>query len=485
MVEVPLKIKFDGSESDAGFAKIKSTGSEVAASLKGAFAMVGVGLGLGEIVNSLKATYAEIAREESAWMKLNLQVTKFGASGQQIDSIRSKIEGLKRATGTEDEDIANAFARMLAMTGDVAGALDNLSLVMDVNATYGKGLEASAAAVANVMTGQLKAAGQLVPELKNLVRENGDLTGSAEGAALAMGKLREAVVDAEKMGQSGEGSARKLSTALRDLGKSAFEAFIGFENWKMGLDWLKDKVDSLTDAINRLHNADVGATSALVSAYPNLGYFTAPDTDIRDAGLGMGPRGGPRPGAPSIPAGSPGPYGPDAYGPSLPDGAEWDGSRWYSKEAWQDELRGAGRSSFHRNLGTADMSDSDPRARRYSTRFNRGVSADFSFDLKQREDPMKGLDEERQRMEQALQDSRDRLVANMESAFSAMRGGWKSSIDWMASYMLKKLVLEKIANAVLPGSGAAAAVGKSLGGGQAYGAAGAAQRAMALRASRG
>jgi hypothetical protein len=106
---------------------------------------------------------------------------------------------------------------------------------------------------------------------------------------------------------------------------------------------------------------------------------------------------------------------------------------------------------------------------------------------------MKQMDDAQKKIEETLQSARDSLASQMESAFSAMRGGWKSSIDWMADYMLKKL-FAKMAMSMIPGLGpAASAAGSGIVetpglfpyAEKSFGAAGTLQKAAAWRNARG
>jgi len=130
-----------------------------------------------------------------------------GANEKQIQSMDDQIQKMQFATAIADDDLRNAYAKLLVPVKDNQAAFEALAVATDVAAYYGKDLDTVASAMAKALGGNNTALTKLIPGLKkvaNPVKYLGEVFGgTAEVMADASPWKRIEVIFgdvAEKMG---------------------------------------------------------------------------------------------------------------------------------------------------------------------------------------------------------------------------------------------------------------------------------------------
>lgn len=173
-------------------------------SLKGLFK----GIGIAAAVTAF-TKFSKAADEDNLSLaRLTLSMNRLtGANEAQIKALDEQIQKMQFATGVADDDLRNAYAKLLVPVKDTQAAFEALSVATDVAAYYGKDLDTVASAMAKALGGNNTALNKLIPGLKkvaNPVKYLGEVFGgTAEVMADASPWKRIEVIFgdlAEKMG---------------------------------------------------------------------------------------------------------------------------------------------------------------------------------------------------------------------------------------------------------------------------------------------
>lgn len=94
------------------------------------------------------------AEDEAAQKQLSASIrASTTATDLQIKGVEDYIDKTQRAKGVADDELRLAFGRLVRATGDVTKAQDLLNLSLDLSASTGKSVEATANAVAKAQEG--------------------------------------------------------------------------------------------------------------------------------------------------------------------------------------------------------------------------------------------------------------------------------------------------------------------------------------------
>lgn len=173
-------------------------------SLRGLFKGVGIAAAITAFTSFSKAA----DQDNLSLARLTLSMNRLtGANEKQIQAMDDQIQKMQFATGVADDDLRNAYAKLLVPVKDNQAAFEALSVATDVAAYYGKDLDTVASAMAKALGGNNTALNKLIPGLKkvsNPVKYLGEVFGgTAEIMADASPWKRIEVIFgdvAEKMG---------------------------------------------------------------------------------------------------------------------------------------------------------------------------------------------------------------------------------------------------------------------------------------------
>lgn len=183
---IPLKAIFDNK----GFKEAQKEMGSLGKTFKKTLGAVGVGVGLGAIVNSLTAAGKAAAYDAKAQGLLALALRNtVGATDAQITANERFITQLQNSTGILDDQLRPALATAVRATGDLTKAQGLLTLATDVSAGTGKDLELVTKAIARAMDGNVTGLQKLVPGFKKGADVVGQLETKFAGAAEAAADL--------------------------------------------------------------------------------------------------------------------------------------------------------------------------------------------------------------------------------------------------------------------------------------------------------
>ncbi|MDI6756445.1 MAG: hypothetical protein QME32_00315 [Endomicrobiia bacterium] len=146
------------------------------------------------VTSFLKSSVAEAMQAEAVQAKLQHQIEAAGVSwatyGGQIDSVIQKVSDYAIV---QDEQVKAALQRLVLVTNDVTGSMNNLQLTVDLATARGIDMETAAMLVGKAMAGNLDVVGRFIPEIYDLNESLGKNATSAEKSAAALKLLHERV----------------------------------------------------------------------------------------------------------------------------------------------------------------------------------------------------------------------------------------------------------------------------------------------------
>lgn len=183
---IPLKTVLDNS----GLKKTQSEFGKLGKSLKTALGAVGVGIGIGQLTQQLKAAGKAAAEDAKSQGLLALALRNtVGATDEQIASVETQITKFQNLAAVADDDIRPAFAQLTRATGDVAAATGLMQVALDVSAATGRDVNAVAIALGRAYNGNTTALTRLGVNVKGVTDPIGKLASEFEGAAEAAADL--------------------------------------------------------------------------------------------------------------------------------------------------------------------------------------------------------------------------------------------------------------------------------------------------------
>ena len=248
-----------------------------------AFAALAVGAAAAGAV-LFKAAQAAAADQAAQVELANAIKASTTASNLQIKGLEEFIDKTQRATGVADDNLRPALGRLVRATGDVTKAQDLLNLSLDLSASTGKSVEATANALAKAQEGSFGALAKLgvgydAATLKaaGFEKVQGMLEDRFGGSAAEKAATYEGVVARLKitLGELEESIGYKVLPILTKLGESAVriaEAF-GLKGAAGGVNQLGKEITTLgTDAdgmintFGKIYNSIAGLVNGIMNA---------------------------------------------------------------------------------------------------------------------------------------------------------------------------------------------------------------------------
>jgi hypothetical protein len=157
---IEVQIIGDASRLEKSFRQASDSGSRFGSALSklGTMAKLGTaGLTAGVVVGLKKSVDAAI-EAEAAQRRMLSALDQAGVSYQQYGSaIEAAVQKTSRLAAVDDEQLQDAFSRLVRTTGDVKQSLEGMSLAADIARARGISLEASTKMVERAMLGNEQA----------------------------------------------------------------------------------------------------------------------------------------------------------------------------------------------------------------------------------------------------------------------------------------------------------------------------------------
>jgi hypothetical protein len=290
---IPIITEFDGKGIKSALNEFKNleTGTEkvgFAAQQAAKLAVIGfAALGASAAAAGavlFKAAQAAAADQAAQVELANAIKASTTASDLQIKGLEEFVDKTQRATGVADDNLRPALGRLVRATGDVTKAQDLLNLSLDLSASTGKSVEATANALAKAQEGSFGALAKLgvgydAATLKaaGFEKVQGMLEDRFGGSAAEKAATYEGVVARLKitLGELQESIGYKVLPILTKLGDSAVriaEAF-GLKGAAGGVNQLGKEITTLgTDAdgmintFGKIYNSIAGLVNGIMNA---------------------------------------------------------------------------------------------------------------------------------------------------------------------------------------------------------------------------
>lgn len=180
-----------------------SVGKAAALGLAGGVAIAGTAL-VGMAKNAIS--------DEASQRKLKIALENAtGATDKQVSSVEDYITKAESATGITDEDLRDAFGRLVQSTGSVSKAQRELNIAMNVSAGTGKSMK-------TVTEAMMKANNGTTASLSRLGLKTKDAAGNTLTMNQALGKMAETFKgQAAAQADSMQGKMLRLSTAFDEI----------------------------------------------------------------------------------------------------------------------------------------------------------------------------------------------------------------------------------------------------------------------------
>lgn len=179
---IPLKAVFDNK----GILDAQKQFNKLGGSLKSVVGALGLSVGIGALVNTLKdASKAAIEDTKSQALLANQLMNTVGATDDQITAVEASISAMQLQASVADDVIRPAFAQLTRATGDVAKATELTQLALDVSAGTGRDLGAVSVALSKAYQGNTTALSRLGIKAKDGVNIFDQLKTEFDGAAEA------------------------------------------------------------------------------------------------------------------------------------------------------------------------------------------------------------------------------------------------------------------------------------------------------------
>lgn len=221
------KVESLGQSVDQNSKGINSSFSSMGRSVLGyvaAFASIGA------VASFLKDSVTQALEAERAHAQLKRQVESTGVSWATYGTdIQKAIASAAKYAVVQDEEVSRALSRMMLVTGDVKGSVDNLRLALDLAAARGIDFEQAAMLVGKAMEGDITMLARFLPELKILETTLGDNATASNKSAASLTMLQQRVGGAAGTMEDGTRAIKELNLAWIDfkemVGTSILPAF--------------------------------------------------------------------------------------------------------------------------------------------------------------------------------------------------------------------------------------------------------------------
>jgi hypothetical protein len=159
--ELAKKLKQTEKRLERMRGKLKQTNK----SMRGLFKGIGIAAAITAFTSFSKAA----DQDNQSLARLTLAMNRLtGANEEQIKAMDAQIQKMQFATGIADDDLRNAYAKLLVPVKDNAAAFEALGVATDVAAFYGKDLDSVATAMSKALAGNDTALKKLIPDLRNV-----------------------------------------------------------------------------------------------------------------------------------------------------------------------------------------------------------------------------------------------------------------------------------------------------------------------------
>jgi hypothetical protein len=127
------------------------------------------GIGIAAAITAFTSFSKAADQDNLSLARLTLAMNRLtGANEAQIKAMDENIQKMQFATGIADDDLRNAYAKLLVPVKDNQAAFEALSVATDVAAYYGKDLDTVASAMSKALGGNNTALTKLIPGLKKV-----------------------------------------------------------------------------------------------------------------------------------------------------------------------------------------------------------------------------------------------------------------------------------------------------------------------------
>jgi hypothetical protein len=244
--------------------------------LSGALALGGIATGLDAVRKAIGAGVRGIEDWESAAQRTIGTLNNMGLSGEAaFGQVEAAVNRVVDATRFGDDQLLDAANQLIEGTQDVAGSLQNLSVVADLAAARQIDLASAAQIVAKVMEGNNRAVGQMLPFLRSYAESLESIPDPAERAAKMMERLTQAVGGkAAAELETGKGLWLDFTDALGEFFEAGVKAVGITDAWN---DSLKKAADTLKGATSAVQSGGFFALNPMMMAGAGQGAnMTAP-----------------------------------------------------------------------------------------------------------------------------------------------------------------------------------------------------------------
>lgn len=290
---IPIITEFDGKgiksalnefkNLESGSEKVGFAAQQAAKVAVVAFAALAAGAAAAGAVLFKAAQVA--AEDEASQVQLANSIrASTTATSLQIKGVEDYIDKTQRAVGVADDFLRPALGRLVRATGDVTKAQELLNLSLDLSASTGKSVEATANAIAKAQEGSYGALAKLgvgydAATLKaaGFEKVQGMLEERFGGSAAEKAKTYEGVMARLKitLSELQESIGYKVLPILTDLGDSAVriaEAF-GLKGAAGGVKQLSAEIvnlgtssDGMINTFGKIYNAVAGFVNGVMNA---------------------------------------------------------------------------------------------------------------------------------------------------------------------------------------------------------------------------
>ncbi len=221
-VVIPIVSEFDGkglSKAIKEFKQLETTGEKAQFALKkaavpAAAALAGVAFAIGD------ATKAAI-EDAKAQELLALAITKNTIAGEaNVKVAESYIEKTMMSAAVADDVLRPALATLVQTTGDLTYSQDLLTAALDISAATGTDLTTVTDALSKAAVGNMKALGNLVPSVRDNIKEGQTLDQVMKELSFTVGGA------ATVAANSAEGQMKRLSLTIAETKESIGAAFL-------------------------------------------------------------------------------------------------------------------------------------------------------------------------------------------------------------------------------------------------------------------
>lgn len=266
MAERKVQVEIAGRETVSTAAKsaegaLGSFASKAASWFKG-LAAVAVGSAL---FGFFRSAITEAKNAEVGMVRLQTAVENAGGVFPLLESkLEAAVKSVMKMSTATDDELREALTRMITVSGDVEGSIQNLALVTDIAAFKNISLEEASLAVGKAMTGNVGA-------LNRLGVAGKDATTVIENARVAFGGF------AEEQSNTFGGSLKRLTNQWGEFKEAVGNALIGGNAMQSGTNTLIDTLVDLEEwvvvnqeSIQGFVDAIVGAATSVIENGPKI-----------------------------------------------------------------------------------------------------------------------------------------------------------------------------------------------------------------------